>query len=266
MVHITDCHVYNNNKVIASMKKLFADLHALDTRPHFIINTGDSIYDANFKKRNVVEKEWKAWEEVTRDVGIPLYNILGNHDVFFPPVFGFLNKIYTPFPDHELAMQALKMTKAYYSFVQSGWKFIGLNSISKRYSLDDEQFKWLTNEVATAKENICIFSHVPVLSIASFIYHLRKKRWSAFPLREMHGDVFKLQKLFAQYKNVKLCLSGHVHYMDDVVYNGVLYLCGGAVCGNWWKGPLAEFPPAYSILDLYEDGSIKKRVFDLDYQ
>jgi hypothetical protein len=25
--------------------------------------------------------------------------------------------------------------------------------------------------------------------------------------------------------------------------------------GNWWKGSLDEFAPAYSILDLYEDGS-----------
>lgn len=39
----------------------------------------------------------------------------------------------------------------------------------------------------------------------------------------------------------------------------VKYLCNGAVSGNWWRSPMAldEFPPVYSIIDLYSDGTSK---------
>jgi len=58
----------------------------------------------------------------------------------------------------------------------------------------------------------------------------------------MHVDAAKIKDLFAKHKNVKLCLSGHLHLVDRVDYNGVTYLCDGAVCGGWWKGPRARHP------------------------
>lgn len=36
---------------------------------------------------------------------------------------------------------------------------------------------------------------------------------------------------------------------------GIKYLCNGVVCGNWWKGAYQEFPPAYVVVDLFDDGS-----------
>ena len=35
---------------------------------------------------------------------------------------------------------------------------------------------------------------------------------------------------------------------------------GGAVSSNWWDGVLAEFPNAYGIVDLYEDGTSEYRL------
>jgi len=75
------------------------------------------------------------------------------------------------------------------------------------------------------------------------------------PIPDQHLDIKQIKDLFFSHKNVKVALSGHNHYLDSVDYLGVKYHCGGAVCGNWWNGVLDEFPPAYSILDLYEDGS-----------
>lgn len=244
---------------------MFTGLEAMEDKPSIIINTGDTILDANFKKRSIIEERWEIWSRITSAVSMPIYSLLGNHDVVLPPVFRFLKALYNPFPDKILALQTLKMPGLYYSFNLNGWKFIGLNSIAKRYALDDKQFEWLDRELASTTLPVCIFSHVPLVSVASFIYHLQKKRWWAFPRKEMQSDSFKLQALFKQYKNVKLCLSGHVHYTDDVEYNGVRYLCGGAVCGEWWKGPSDQFPPEYTIIDLYEDGKVEKQLVYLTH-
>jgi Icc protein len=76
----------------------------------------------------------------------------------------------------------------------------------------------------------------------------------------MHGDARRIKDLFHKHENVRLCLSGHVHLLDRCEYLGVTYVCGGAVSGNWWKGPHQETREGYSLVDLYPDGA-----FDVQY-
>lgn len=39
-------------------------------------------------------------------------------------------------------------------------------------------------------------------------------------------------RVFNQYKNVKLAVSGHIHLTDRVNNNGVSYCCNGAILGR----------------------------------
>jgi hypothetical protein len=73
----------------------------------------------------------------------------------------------------------------------------------------------------------------------------------------MHIDARRLKTLFLDHPNVKLCLSGHIHLRDSVMYNGVTYACNGAVCGNWWRGAYQETQPGYALVDLWNDGSFR---------
>ncbi|MEX2092204.1 MAG: hypothetical protein WD971_05980, partial [Pirellulales bacterium] len=63
--------------------------------------------------------------------------------------------------------------------------------------------------------------------------------------------------LFAKHPNVKLCISGHLHLLDRVDYNGVTYLCNGAVSGNWWGGRHKDCDEGYAVVDLYDDGTFE---------
>lgn len=153
----------------------------------------------------------------------------------------------------------LGLQNSYYSFEKLGWKFICLDSIGERgYALDDIQFAWLEQELASTQQPVCIYSHVPIISAAAMMYSMERRSKASKMMKEMHSDVKKLKDLFFKYSNVKLCLSGHVHYIDEVDYLGVKYMCNGSVAGNWWRGKLDEFPPAYAIIDLYTDGTVKK--------
>ena len=71
----------------------------------------------------------------------------------------------------------------------------------------------------------------------------------------MHIDARRLFSLFWKHPNVKLCLSGHTHQVEDLRYHGVKYLTNGAISGNWWQGPYFDFPPGYVLLSLYADGT-----------
>ena len=75
----------------------------------------------------------------------------------------------------------------------------------------------------------------------------------------MHIDARRIKNLFNKHQNVKLCLSGHEHLVDQVSYNNVTYCCNGAVSGAWWKGNYHECAPGYGVVDLYEDGSFNNQ-------
>src|SRR5262245_43746176 len=52
----------------------------------------------------------------------------------------------------------------------------------------------------------------------------------------MHKDSQAVQAILRRHTNVKLCVSGHLHLVDHVVYDGITYRGCGAVSGDWWKG------------------------------
>ena len=82
----------------------------------------------------------------------------------------------------------------------------------------------------------------------------------------MHTDYKYLVNLFYKHKEkVKTCISGHIHLLDNVVYNNVQYCCNGALSGFWWedgdknsagKGYCQQTPPGYAIIDLFDDGTM----------
>ena len=71
----------------------------------------------------------------------------------------------------------------------------------------------------------------------------------------------RIGALFTKYRNVKLCISGHLHETDRAEFLGTTFLNNPAVCGNWWKGIYRDaWGEMYTILDLHTDGT-----FDVEY-
>ncbi|MEN7548306.1 metallophosphoesterase [Rapidithrix thailandica] len=264
IAHLTDVHLLAEPKAENAMVTLFTELNSMKDQPDFIINTGDTIMDANNQLPEVVEERWEAWHRVCQHNSLKMHHCIGNHDVWYLPK----EKKEQYKGDKRLGktwvMDELKMKQRYYSFSQGGWHFIGLDSINygdKGVHIDEEQLTWLKAELDKIGPDapVCVYSHIPILSITSFTYYLHRKPATEvrFPWGDMHSDFNDLKALFHKHKNVKLALSGHNHYIDDVDYLGTKYLCNGAVSGSWWGGDLDEFPPAYALIDLYEDGTIE---------
>ncbi|MET4082357.1 hypothetical protein ABIB40_002315 [Pedobacter sp. UYP30] len=57
-----------------------------------------------------------------------------------------------------------------------------------------------------------------------------------------------------------LYFSGNLHLQEEINYLHTTYVNCGAICGNWWKGKLQEFEPAYFNFHLFRDGSLKYEV------
>lgn len=276
VAHLTDVHLQGPTEgrtdAEAALRRALRQVQGLADRPDFILFGGDLIMDALGATRAQAEAHWAIWERViASELRIPAYHCLGNHDIW-----GWEAKDPSALekdPDFgkSMALRRMGLKASYYSFDQAGWRFVVLDSMQRRpsghhgyfASLGEEQFRWLEALLAATPPSIpvCVLSHIPILGVCVFMDgELEKEGHWDVPAAWMHLDARRIKDLFARHPSVKLCLSGHIHLVDDVSYLGVRYLCNGAVCGGWWKGAYQEFGPAYALLDLHEDGSARRQM------
>ncbi|NOT50610.1 MAG: metallophosphoesterase [Chitinophagaceae bacterium] len=272
--HLTDIHIKPGAVPEAGMAKAFQHVQQLQHKPDFIINGGDLIMDALEADKTKTQAQWDLAKSILqKENSLPLYHTIGNHDVW-----GWFIK--TDKPDNDRlygkvwAVEMLEMKNRYYSFTKGNWHFIVLDSTQLNPAggyigkLDDEQFNWLTEELKTvpADRFICIVSHIPVLSICSSLFFNKTEANGDLLIKRnlMHTDFLALKKIFINYPNIKVCISGHIHLQDELEYLGIKYYCNGAVSGNWWKGEFQEFGPAYAVMELFDDGTVKRTMMKYD--
>ena len=203
---------------------------------------------------------------VRSHVSVPIEHTIGNHDVWG------LDKTKSKTTGEECnwgkarAMEALGLKRPYHSFDRAGWHVIVLDSVmpwkdSYKGHLDARQFDWLAKDLARTdpKTPVLVLSHIPILSTTVFTANdVAATGDYQIPGGAMHLDWMPIRDLFKQHPNVRLCLSGHVHLLDRVDYNGVTYLCNGAVSGGWWKETnMGDCDAGYALIDLYDDGSFE---------
>lgn len=243
---------------------------------NFIFNAGDCVMDALYSSKDDALKQWVLFRAaLPADFPIPVHHAIGNHDAWGWGLSPEAQAEYQADPHFGkgLAVQQLGLTNRYYSFDQGGWHFIVLDSVHPAIiesphpytgKLDEEQFAWLVQELETVPPStpVCVVSHIPILCACELLDGNNESSgdWN-MPGAWMHIDARRFWKLFWGHPNVKLCLSGHAHQVEDLRYHGVRYINNGSICGNWWRGSFMDCPPGYMLYNLYADGSA-----DCEYQ
>jgi 3',5'-cyclic AMP phosphodiesterase CpdA len=264
IAHITDIHVKPGLRAPKGLARCFHHIQSLPDKVDLILNGGDSIMDALSRDKSTVTKQWNVWDSVLKnECGIPMENCIGNHDVWGA---GQKNDLLY---GKKWALDTLALNRPYRSFDKAGWHFIILDSVHPREEgwytarLDEEQMDWLKSDLKSVPKDtpVLVLSHIPILSAAAFFDGDNEKsgNWQ-IPGSWVHIDAREIINLFYKQGNVKVCLSGHLHLLDRVDYNGITFLCNGAVSGNWWNGSYHQTHPGYALINLYDDGS-----FDNDY-
>jgi 3',5'-cyclic AMP phosphodiesterase CpdA len=264
IAHLTDIHIYPEPRAIQGLTACLRHVHALADPPDVIFNGGDAIMDALEIDEERTRAQWDVWQQILRaECRLPIEHCLGNHDVWgwHRAHSGTTGR--EPRHGKKWALEVFGLAAPYRSFDQAGWHFIVLDSTYPHghdylARLDAEQFAWLEADLNAVPRQtpVLVLSHIPILSACVFFDgdNETPSHW-VVPGAWVHLDARRLKDLFLQHPNVKLCLSGHVHLHERVDYNGVTYLCNGAVCGDWWRGPYQECAPGYGLIDLYADGS-----------
>lgn len=273
--HLTDIHIKPGIIPETGMAKALQHVQQLNPKADFIINGGDFIMDALEADKAKTQTQWDLAKNILKkENSLPVYHTIGNHDVWGwfiknDPPAGQAGK-----PDNDRlygkvwAVEMLEMKKRFYSFSKGNWHFIVLDSTQLNPAggyigkLDAEQLDWLQQELKNVPANkfICIVSHIPILSICSGLFFDKTEANGDLLIKRnlMHTDFLELKKIFINYPNIKACISGHIHLQDELEYLGIKYYCNGAVSGNWWSGSFQEFAPAYAVMELFDDGTVKR--------
>ena len=259
IAHLTDIHLKNQFDAPTRFVKCLHHVQQQLPKVDLILNGGDVVFDMNKENLSTISDQWALMNKTMQmECSIPVHYCLGNHDIWWneddkgQALYG-----------KKYSMDQLKLSKPYYSMVKSGWKIIVLDSVHLDIDdtwyigkLGDEQFAWLENELKTTDKNtpVLVMSHIPILTATNLIEDNIVNKWVMLG-GDMHTDTSRIINLFYQYPNVKLCLSGHIHLREKLIYNNVTYICNGAVSGAWWKGNRRQTAPGYGLIDLYADGS-----------
>jgi 3',5'-cyclic AMP phosphodiesterase CpdA len=263
IAHITDTHIQPYIGAAKGFEKCLHHIQNLERKVDFVVNGGDAIMGTHHASENSIGKQWELYKKVIGSENhLPVYNCIGNHDIYRKKddLQGFED-------GKKVSMDHLEMSKTYYAFNAANWKVIVLDSVQGKLNLkgyqgkiDEEQMDWLKNQLKeTPKETyILIVSHIPILSACVFLdgKNFKNGEWRV-PETWMHSDTEDLVELFANYPNIKLAISGHIHLTDKIEYNQITYCCNGAVSGNWWMGNYKQTKPGYAVIDLYENGTFE---------
>jgi 3',5'-cyclic AMP phosphodiesterase CpdA len=267
IAHMTDFHVEPEGISPAGMARALHHAQSQADPPDIILNTGDSIFDGLETSGGKALGQWLTYTSIMKNENsLSVIHAIGNHDVWG---WGMKDPSIEkdPLYGKEMALERLGLANRYYSFDRAGWHFIVLDSIHTRNEvspqpyigkLDQEQFQWLKQDIEAVPQStpICIASHIPFLAACEYFDGPNEDggEW-VVPACWMHIDARDLRRLFLDHPNVRLCLSGHTHQYEVLDYLGVRYQTSGAICGNWWYGWYMSFPPAYVMVNLYDDGS-----------
>ncbi len=268
--YLTDMHIKPGIGAEEGVKKCIDAVLKNEQPVDFFVNGGDLIMDALDKSEEETEEQWEVWRRIKSAYpDLKFYHCIGNHDVWGR----------TPdqeeFPGKAWVMREHGMDRPYYAFEQQGWHFIVLDSTQPKAdgswytaNLDPVQKDWLKKTLTEipAEKPVLLISHIPILGATPFLDgdNAKTGNW-VVPGAWMHTDAKSLINLFFEHPNVKVCLSGHIHLVETLIYQNVQYHCVGAVSGNWWSDePYEQTYKGYGLVELYDDGTHTFKYVEFD--
>jgi outer membrane protein assembly factor BamB len=190
-VHVTDTHITGSTNPVRNLKAIAAELNAMNPKPAFVVVTGD-LTEAG------LPIQWERYAEILKDFTMPVYNVVGNHEMKWSHLgtFGL----------HKYLNQEQQ-----YSFDHGGVHFVAMNSavwLQHHGLIDKSELAWLRNDLEKAGRStpsVLFYHHCP-----GFI-----------------PNEPELLRTIRPY-NVRLILVGHGHRFHTWKRNGLEFLEGVA--------------------------------------
>jgi Icc protein len=247
---VTDAHLQPELNGVVGTNMAFKK--ARTVKADFAINGGDHVFDALAVPKQRALTLFDLYDKTEQDLGVKVYHTVGNHDVFgIYPASGIAE-------DDALYGKKLfeqRFGKLYYSFDHKGHHFIVLDSIGitpdRAYEgrIDAAQLQWLAADLAGLPPATPIIVSVHIPLVTAFGAYMPEPAVAPTHHSLSVANANQVLDLFTGH-NVLGVLQGHTHVNETVLWKGVPYITGGAVCGNWWHGTRLGTPEGFTVVTV----------------
>ena len=225
---------------------------------YFSVDCGDIVGDSPWL--------YPHYLEVGDRVGIPVWRILGNHDMnyngkCFETSYKTFEELFAP------NYYSMNRGKAHYIFLNNNF-YVGREYFYVGY-YTEALLEWLEQDLSYVPKDMVVFviQHIPArLSPAQVPFE-----YNGYVMAEQTMNAGSLFALLKDYKKSHI-ISGHMHFNLNIEHvEGPMEHNTGAVCGTWWRGDvcLDGTPMGYGVYEV--DGTdvswyYKSSGFDKEYQ
>jgi len=250
-IFMTDIHLQPEGEATTGFHQAIEHANSLD--PDFIITGGDLIMDALGQEFERADSLYTLYQDYLKKFEAPVYNTIGNHEVFgLYPESG----VDPSHPEYgkKMFQNRLGHGKSYHSFDFEGWHFMLLDGIGftedRQYYgyIDPTQIEWIKNDLSglDSKTPIIISIHIPFYSISA---QISEDPTSSNSKGIVITNANQIMELFEDH-NLKMVISGHLHWVEEIIYQNVHHINVGAVSGGWWDGPHRGVAEGFAVIDI----------------
>lgn len=239
---LTDIHLQPEKEAVAGFRQAIDTVNKLN--PDFVITGGDLVMDVLNQTYGRADSLYALYEEVSKEFKMPVYNAVGNHEVYgwHRDEEGIESN-----PEFGKKMYENKLGERYYSFDHKNWHFIILDDIYRSEEghyigkIDQEQIEWLKKDLEKTDKltPIVVAVHIPFITSRT---QLSQGALAANTEGGVVSNSLEVLSLFLEH-NLKLVLQGHLHFNEDLFMgNKVHFITAGAVSGRWWSNKPGDHP------------------------
>lgn len=221
-----------------------------------VICGGDLITDGFTSTSAQVAPRWARVRETLLDrCGAPVHAALGNHDlVGVVPDDGHPAE---PEPRRDF-LRATGLERTYRSMDAGGCHIVFLDPIEPtgdalRYRgvIGPGQLQWLRDDLAgvEARTPVIVMTHMPLLT---GFFQATQGATTPAPVNRVVVNSRDVLELFRAH-NLVAVLQGHLHVNELLRWRNTTFITGGAVCGQWWRGPWQGTPEGFGVITLRDD-------------
>lgn len=225
---------------------------------YFSVDCGDIVGDSPWL--------YPYYIEVGDGVGIPVWRILGNHDMnyngkCFETSYQTFEKTFAP------NYYSMNRGKAHYIFLNNNF-YVGREYFYMGY-YTEALLEWLEQDLSYVPEDRVVFiiQHIPARLTPTQVPF----EYNGYALADQTMNAGALFDLLKEYKNCHI-ISGHMHFNLNIEHaEGPMEHNTGAVCGTWWRGDICldGTPMGYGVYEV--DGTnvswyYKSSGFDKEHQ
>ena len=258
-------HLWRDRRSPDGFRSAMKAVAALDPAPDFILTGGDMCHNLRDQSLTQATEMLDLFAEILGGgFTMPVHHCLGNHDL---AAWNDKNAASDPRYGKRLTIQKLGIPGPYHSFDHGGWHFVALDYLLERGPGDfspefgPEQLAWLRQDLAKVSGRpTIIVSHAPIASAVELFSDRAAvdDKMRGVPFGRVVKDTPALFEA-VQGANVRAFLSGHLHLVEDLKFNGHRLICSGSVSGHQWGGPRLDTPEGFGVLDCRPDGHLEFR-------